>query len=101
MILYQVTCIIVACKYEEIDDNIPLMSNIIRHFTTRVMPLSDVPPNFEDIVEGERTIMNFFNWDLMILMPHHFVRSYLANGVLFENEAQAAIDVAKKISDKS
>ena len=45
--------------------------------------------------------MVLFDWDLGMLLPTHFVQSLLANGVLFENEANATVDIANKISDKA
>ena len=43
--------------------------------------------------------MVLFDWDLGMLLPTHFVQSLLANGVLFENEANATVDIANKISE--
>ena len=43
-------------------------------------------PSFDAIVECERKLMVFFDWDLKFVLPLHIVRAYLANGVLFSNE---------------
>jgi hypothetical protein len=43
-------------------------------------------PSYTDIVETERMLMHFFDWDLGFVMPIHFVEMFLANGVLFETE---------------
>jgi hypothetical protein len=45
--------------------------------------------------------MNFFNWDLMFLLPIHFVKMLLANGVIFDNEHSASVEIARKITDKT
>lgn len=38
--------------------------------------------------------MNIFNWDLMIVIPTHFVKNLLSNGIVFENEPKASIEYA-------
>lgn len=43
-------------------------------------------PSWSDIVETERMLMNFFNWDLGFVLPIHYVEMFLANGILFECE---------------
>ena len=45
--------------------------------------------------------MNYFNWDLMFLLPIHFVKMLQANGVIFENERGATIELSKKVNEKS
>jgi len=61
-------------------------------------------PSYTDIVETERMLMKFYEWDLGFVMPIHFVEMFLANGVLFESEHNKNIlkskETAKKISDK-
>jgi hypothetical protein len=92
--------VLVASKYDELDEKIPLISHLIRHYT-KILHSSDMPLTFEEIVESERLVMTFFKWDLMILIPTHFVMSLLANGIVFENEVNATPEVAKKVSDKA
>lgn len=48
-------------------------------------------PSYSDIVETERMLMHFFEWDLGFVMPIHFVEMFLANGVLFETEYNQSI----------
>ena len=43
-------------------------------------------PTFNQIVECERKLLYFFNWDLKFILPLHMVRAFLSNGVLFTNE---------------
>ena len=61
-------------------------------------------PSWTEIVETERMLMNFFNWDLGFVLPIHFVEMFLANGVLFESEdidsSLKTKNTAKRISDK-
>lgn len=61
----------------------------------RVLPNNSYIPTFEQVVECERQIMQHFNWDLMMIIPTHFVRCFLANGVIFDNEACTTL--AKKV----
>ena len=86
----------IASKYDELDENIPLISDLQRLISSS-LPLNEHSPSFNEIVECERTVMKFFNWDLMMLLPVHFVKNMLSNGVIFENESGANADMAKKI----
>ena len=83
--MHILTTFLIASKNEELDENIPLIRDLIRHFC-RVLPTSVPTPTFNDIVECERELMNHFKWDLMILTPTVFVESMLANGIVFDNE---------------
>ena len=47
---------------------------------------ANLTPTYHQIVECERLILEYFQWDLTFLLPIHFVRLHLANGVLFSNE---------------
>jgi hypothetical protein len=83
-LLYQLTCSMVASKYDELDDNVMLIRDL-RGYATRVMDAKSTP-SFDDIVECERRLMVKLDWNLMILQPIHFLKAFLANGVLFEKE---------------
>jgi hypothetical protein len=48
-------------------------------------------PSYNDIVETERKLMHFFDWDLGFVLPYHFIEMFLANGVLFETEYNPSI----------
>lgn len=91
---------LVASKYDELDEKIPMLVSLIRHYT-KVLPISETPPVFEEIVECERCLMNFFNWDLMILIPTQFVKVFIANGILFDDEVDSTPELAKAISEKA
>ena len=67
------------------------------------MPLHDSVASFNEIVECERKVMRYFDWNIMFLLPIHFVSNLLANGVIFENEVGAVSDtsLASKINEKS
>lgn len=53
-------------------------------------------PSYTDIVETERMLMKFFEWDLGFVLPIHFVEIFLANGVLFESEHNKSINKSKQ-----
>jgi hypothetical protein len=100
--LYELTCFMIASKHEELDENVTLIKDLVRHFT-RILPSSSAPPSFEQIVECERELMVFYNWDIMVITPTVLTRLFLANGVVFDNEeflGLAQRDVAKNVSEK-
>lgn len=80
----------IAAKYDELDENIPLITDLQRYYTIKVLPPQVEAPNPEEVIECERMLMQqAFSWDLMTiadLMPTHIVNLLLANGVVFENE---------------
>ena len=57
--------------------------------------MQNLIPTYNEIVETERLLMNFFGWDLGFVMPIHFVEMFLANGVLFESESNSQIQKNK------
>lgn len=79
------TVYLISSKYDEIDDNIPLIKDLTRYFT-RVLPSSVAVPSFEEVIECERELMNFFKWDLMIVTPTVILKLIMANGIVFDNE---------------
>lgn len=94
------TSLLVASKYDELDEYIPLIRDLQRYFQ-KYIPISERIPSFDEIIECERVVMNYFNWDLMFLIPIHFVKMLHANGVIFDNEKGANVDLCKKVTDKS
>ena len=88
------TCFLIASKYDEIDDHLVFINDVQRYYA-RLPQFSGQSPTYNEIVETERGLMGFFQWDLGFVMPIHFVEIYLANGVLFESESGHNIDVSK------
>ena len=43
-------------------------------------------PSFDQIVDCERRLLSYFEWNLNFMLPLHFIRLQLANGILFSNE---------------
>jgi len=79
--LHTVTAFLIASKYDELDDHIPQIKEIQRYVAR--MERSPRSPSFYEIVECEREIGRFFDWNFGFLVPQHFIDSFLANGVAF------------------
>lgn len=43
-------------------------------------------PSFEQIVTCEGRLLHAFDWNFKFMLPLHFIRLHLANGILFSNE---------------
>ena len=83
--IYLTTCFLIASKYDEIDDQLVFINDVKKYYQTKPQ-LQSLIPTYNEIVETERHLMNFFGWDLGFVMPIHFVEMFLANGILFESE---------------
>ncbi len=109
------TCFLIASKYDELDENIPMIKDLIRYYS-RHMPSQIQIPQHKEVVESERSIMKLFNWNLMILTPTTFLKLLLANGVIFDSEEDSTnqklrknnemlsplyVEMARRISDRS
>lgn len=97
------TCFLIASKYDEIDDHLVFINDVQRYYNRLGSSFSrEMNPSYTDIVETERMLMHFYQWDLGFLMPIHFVEMFLANGVLFETEQNIPKDksTAEKISKR-
>lgn len=88
------TCFLIASKYDEIDDHLVFINDVQRYYQ-RLPQYSTQSPTYNDIVETERMLMKFFEWDLGFVLPIHFVEMFLANGVLFESENNKSIQKDK------
>ena len=90
VILHQVTCLLISSKYDEMDDNITAIRDLREYVYKQVAQQqrrdNSLVPSFNAIVECERKLMKFFEWNLKFVLPLHILRAYLANGVLFSNE---------------
>lgn len=111
VILHQVTCLLIASKYDEIDDNITAISDLRDYVYRQVCHQgrrdTSLVPSFNSIVDCERKMLHYFAWDLKFVLPLHFLRAFLANGVLFSNEfrewetVKRPVDVARMKNDWS
>lgn len=97
---HQITVLMIASKFDEIDDNIVQIRDLKDYIRKQLQQQhnrrsNDLVPQFEDIVECERRILAFFEWDLKFILPIHMLRAFLANGVLFTNEFNQQINTGK------
>lgn len=72
------TCLLLAAKYDELDDKIPFINDMAR------VVKSIVSVKQQDVLKLETKILFAFGWDLMIITPLHFVYSVAAQGFIFE-----------------
>jgi len=79
----------VASKYDELDDKIPY----IRDFWAIS---SRANFSWDQMVRCENKILNWLNWDLMVISPENFTSALLSFGILFSDEGQTA-DKAKSL----
>ena len=100
VVLFHLTVVLSASKYDEMDENIPLISDLIKYYK-RMLPEGDPIPTYNQVIEAERAFLEIFDWDLMIVIPTYFIKSLLSNGIVFENEAKASLDYVQKVSDET
>ena len=80
--LTALTALLIASKYDELDDNIPPVKDFLRASKSRAAAAFE----YSDVVAHEATLLRRLEWDLMILTPLHFVHSLAGMGVLFESD---------------
>ena len=76
-----VTCLLLASKFDEIDDNIPLIEEFKRSHAVIRQSLSQESPaknqwkhlSYNDIKNCEVSLLIIFNWNLNTLTPLHFI----------------------------
>ena len=90
VILHQVTTLLVASKYDEVDDNITSIKDLRSYVSFQLEQLGkrdlSLIPTFDQIVACEGRILSAFDWNFKFMLPLHFIRLHLANGILFSNE---------------
>ena len=97
------TSLLLASKFDEIDDNIPLIQEMTKgHSLVRdsldsgflLSQTKDRPrltknrsyPGFHAIQRCELYFLRVLSWDLNSITPLHFVHNHLYQGVLFTND---------------
>lgn len=93
---YAMTCLLLASKFDEIDDNIPLISEFTRaHALVRDNLEKEYTGSsrkhrsnltYNDISKCEINLLNILGWNLNTLTPLHFVLNYVYQGVVFSND---------------
>ena len=84
---------LLASKYDEIDNNITAIRDLRSYIKNQLHQLgfkdSNLVPTVEQILQCERRMLHYFDWNLNFMLPLHFVRLMLANGILFSNELKS------------
>jgi len=96
------SCLLLASKFDEIDDNIPLLEEFCKAHTlvrdsldagilsakashSRVA-YSRSYPGFGALERCELYLLKVLCWDLNTITPMHFVKLHLYQGVIFSND---------------
>ena len=96
------SCLLLASKFDEIDDNIPLLDEFCKAHTlvrdsldagflsakashSRVA-YSRSYPGFGALERCELYLLKVLCWDLNTITPMHFVKLHLYQGVIFSND---------------
>ena len=87
------TSLLLASKYDEVDDNITTIRDLRSYVQSQLLLLGkrdpSLVPTYKQIVECEGHMLASFEWDLTFMLPLHFLRLLLANGILFSNELKS------------
>ena len=99
---YAVTCLLLASKFDEIDDNIPLISEFTRAHSiikdrleaefVGTSAKARVSLTFANISKCELSLLNILNWNLNTLTPLHFVHNYVYQGIVYSNDTLTQAD---------
>jgi len=95
MSVFLTTCFLIASKLDEIDDKLVFVSDVQGYY--RSTQYSKVMPMWTDVVETERHIMGFLDWNISFPLTIHFVEMYLAQGVLFHDDCEHFVDEEAKV----
>jgi len=88
--LHAITCLVLACKFQERDDNVPLISEVIKYLVSqttmngnqlqRVFTVRGV--NYETVTKHEVTVLRAVGWDLHKVTVYSFVENYNLQGLV-------------------
>ena len=93
------SCLLLASKFDELDDNIPLISEFTRaHAMIRDSLRSEKVASsgkgkttlkYDDISKCELNLLNILKWSLNTLTPLHFVQNFVYQGIVYSNDTLA------------
>jgi hypothetical protein len=69
-----------ASKFDELDDNIPLIREL-QKACARQRIIS-----YDEVIKAEVTVLNKLSWDLFKLTPMHFIQNLIGQGIAFTND---------------
>ena len=67
------TCLFIASKFNELDENIPLIGDMIKTFSA----ISKTAMTISAIQKAETDIIKLLDWDFDFIIPLHFVNNLL------------------------
>lgn len=85
--IYLTTCFLIASKLDEIDDRLVFISDVQKFYRSSAR-LSTSMPSWTDVVETERHLMYFLDWNISFPQPIHFLEMFLAQGVVYQSDSQ-------------
>lgn len=76
-----ISCLQVAAKYEEAEENVPAVSQLSR--------ASGIGLTIQTVQRWEVAVLEGLGWQLTCIVPLHFIEFYLTRGVLFYQDTVA------------
>jgi hypothetical protein len=77
--LSAITCLLLASKFDELDDNIPLIRDFVRLAKAKGF-------TYEAMQKHEIIMLRALDWDLFKQTPLHFVQNLVGQGVVFSTD---------------
>ena len=87
--LVAIACILIAAKYEEVEEVVPTLSEMNRHTQWAF--------SAESIQHMEFEVLRKLDWCLGTFTPLHFASYYMSKGVLFEADTMHGRPLAQKV----
>lgn len=87
--LVAIACILIAAKYEEIEEDVPTLTDMNKHAQGVFSP--------RDIQQMEFEVLKKMNWCLGTFTPLHFADYYMSKGVLFEADTMQRRSLSGKV----
>jgi hypothetical protein len=87
--LVAIACILIAAKYEEIEEVVPTLSDMNRHAQWAF--------SADAIQKMEFEVLRKLNWCLGTFTPLHFASYYTSKGVLFLTDTMSGRSLAQKV----
>eukprot|EP00357_Protocruzia_adherens_P018599 CAMPEP_0114991358 /NCGR_PEP_ID=MMETSP0216-20121206/11322_1 /TAXON_ID=223996 /ORGANISM="Protocruzia adherens, Strain Boccale" /LENGTH=423 /DNA_ID=CAMNT_0002354665 /DNA_START=91 /DNA_END=1362 /DNA_ORIENTATION=+ len=88
--LYAICCILLASKFEEIEDDVPSLRTLYR--------CSNGAFNVQTIRETEIVLAQLLGWKIKSTTPIHYIDFFLSQGVVFSEDK---LENKKLVNDKS
>ena len=90
--LVAATCLLLASKYDELDNNVPLFEDVLSTVQeSKHLKQFDRKFTHSDLEECEAFILKLLDWNLMQLTPFQALSELLALGVTFKNDRRQVL----------